>query len=195
MTNYKWLRGDFSGPYTGFDFRSYLPVNGQPGPFLPDVEEVMECETGWHYCLPDNVALWIEGCLVEWEPRGQCMNYKDKSVSRGGRIVRVITAWTPVVMAEFAAECSARHPEAAEWAEAARSAAALAAWADAARAPTCAAEWVDTAASAAYAAADTAARAATCTASLNAAVIAAAWAAEIRLQSRRILELCCEITN
>jgi len=59
---YKVLDHNFQACGGGtFDYREYLPTEDTPGAWLPEIQDVAECERGWHFTL-DPLA-W-SGCVV-----------------------------------------------------------------------------------------------------------------------------------
>ena len=61
---YKALTSDNKGPYSGFDFAPYLPAkckNGKwkAGKWLPKVEELEMCNSGYHTADANNIIEWL----------------------------------------------------------------------------------------------------------------------------------------
>ena len=50
MAYYKFLTSDHKGPYSEFDFSTYLPRGKRPGKWLPVVEQLEMCNSGYHAC-------------------------------------------------------------------------------------------------------------------------------------------------
>ena len=64
MKYYKFLTADNTGEYSGFDFTEYLPKGGKPGKWLPLIETLEECETGYHFCDKKNIVEWCNSQLL-----------------------------------------------------------------------------------------------------------------------------------
>ena len=46
-------------------FRDYLPTNDKPGPWLPEIEDISECERGYHVTLEPHIWIGSVVFLVE----------------------------------------------------------------------------------------------------------------------------------
>ena len=93
MTAYKFLSTNHRGPYTEFDFTPYLPTDDQPGPWLPEVETIELCESGYHACTDKHLIEWVNVELWEVELDGEIKSNDDKIVSQRMRFIRQLP-WT-----------------------------------------------------------------------------------------------------
>jgi hypothetical protein len=214
MTVYKTLTEEHRGPYSGFDFTEYLPGGEHAGEWLPEVDQLELCESGYHVTDAAHLLRWLDAEIWEVETSGESLAGDDKSVHQSVRFVRRLEAWNDKTARLFACWCvrqvwhlltDERSKKAVEVAEkyangeagtdelnaawtAARAAAWAAAWAawTAARAAAWAAAWAagDAARAAAWAAAWAAGDA-------GDAARAASWAA----QTNHLFEILGEATK
>ena len=77
MTLYKSLTEDNKGPYSEFDFTPYLPKNGKPGKWLPKVETLSICKSGWHGCEDGDILEYLNAQIFEIETRGEILKDGD----------------------------------------------------------------------------------------------------------------------
>ena len=66
MKYYKFLTADNKGEYSKFDYTEYLPDGDKPGKWLPEIETLSICESGYHACKASNLLK----CLVWSHPMG-----------------------------------------------------------------------------------------------------------------------------
>lgn len=93
MKYYKTLNSAHAGPFTNFSWP--LPENGQPGEFVPLIDgRLIQCERGYHFCELEDVLLWLDAHLYEFEPAGDVVKFNHKMVSRGGRLLRKVDGYT-----------------------------------------------------------------------------------------------------
>ena len=204
---YKFLTEDNYGEYSGFDFTEYLPNGDEPGPWLPEVEQLELCESGYHACTSNQLLNWCNAQLWEVEYKNEPEQHYNKVNGHCIRFVRKIDTWNDRTARLFAVWCAReelklvdepdpRSVEACNVAEryangeaikdelaAAWAAGGAAAWA-AAGAAAWAAAWA-----AAGAAAWAAAASAAAWDAASAAARAAAWAAAMAAQYKKLHEM------
>jgi len=88
MKYYKFLTENNKGQYSGFDFSNYLPKNGEPGEWLPKVESLNICHSGYHACKREDVFEWLNAQMFEVELRGKKITGDNKIASQEMRFVR-----------------------------------------------------------------------------------------------------------
>ena len=105
MTLYKFLTAEGCGPYSKSKWS--LPANGQPGDWMPKVEELVMCEAGYHACREKNLTDWIDTTCYEFEYRGELLEGDDKVVVQEARLVRKLN-WDAKAARLFACDCAER---------------------------------------------------------------------------------------
>jgi len=93
MKYYKFLTADNKGEYSGFDFTEYLSKGGKPGKWMPLIENLVECETGYHFCDKKNIAEWCNAQLFEIEYKGNIVEADKKYITQQIRFVKKIEKW------------------------------------------------------------------------------------------------------
>ena len=58
MKYYKFLQEDNCAPYSDFDYTEYLPNGGDPGPWLPRIDTVEICKSGYHATNDTHLLEW-----------------------------------------------------------------------------------------------------------------------------------------
>ncbi len=195
--------------YNGGIGKWNLPKNGEPGEWMPKIETIIPCQSGYHLCEMDDLILWLGPAIYTAEGKGEFIRHNnDKTVFQQARLLRHLDSWNERTARLFAADCAehvlpifekyypadqrpricisasrdfANGKITREQLTAARAALWSAAfWAAAAAAAAAAATATAAARDAAWAAA---AAAATATATATAAARDAAWAAEKKWQA------------
>ncbi len=106
MKYYKFLDKDNTGPYSNFDFTPYLPKGDKPGKWLPAVDALEMCNSGYHVCDADHLPEWANANLYEVEVKGRKLEGDDKSAHRQIRFVRKIDTWNDKTARLFACWCA-----------------------------------------------------------------------------------------
>lgn len=132
MTYLKFLCADGTTPYAHYPWPDDAPA-------LPGV--VVQCEHGYHFCLPEQAGQWIRERVAEIAPSGGVVNFGDKCATTS--TVHTIRQGTfdMVAFARWCAERANQHADAAA-ADAAAAYAAAAADADAAAERQAQGEWI-----------------------------------------------------
>jgi hypothetical protein len=107
MTLYKSLDKYNYSPYAGFDFTPYLPKNGKPGKWLPKVNDLELCASGYHGCEDGNILKYLRDNIYEVETRGKVKDGDDKFTAQHIRLVRKCEGWNEVNARLFACDCAA----------------------------------------------------------------------------------------
>ena len=106
MKYYKFLTEEHLGKYSRFDYTAYLPKNGKPGKWLPKVDSLLKCSSGYHACEPDQVARWINAELYEVEYRTKPEGDGEKVWGNKIRLVRKVEQWDERMQRLFAVWCA-----------------------------------------------------------------------------------------
>ena len=92
-TYYKFLTSGNTGEYSGFDYTAYLPKRGKPGKWLPKVNEVILCKSGYHGCVKADLFGWYNDSLYIIEFRGKKEKGEDKIAAQEMRFVKKVNGW------------------------------------------------------------------------------------------------------
>jgi len=105
MKYYKFLTSENKGAYSDFDYTDYLPKDGQPGKWLPKVEDLELCESGYHACTRKDVLRWVNTQMYEVELRGKKKNGNEKVVAQEMRFIRKVD-YNERILRLFACWCA-----------------------------------------------------------------------------------------
>ena len=106
MKYYKVLNEGMS-PYANYDYSPYLPQDGKPGKWLPKVDNLELCESGYHVTDAEHLINWIDGNqLFEVETNGKVLQGNDKITCKQIRLVRQIKGWHDKNLRLFACWCA-----------------------------------------------------------------------------------------
>jgi hypothetical protein len=103
---YKFLTKNNKGAYSGYDYTDYLPQGNKPGKWLPIVNDLVECASGYHACIIGDAVKWLEAICVEVEFKKEPIKADDKVLGNQMRIVRVIKSWNEQSARLFACDCA-----------------------------------------------------------------------------------------
>jgi hypothetical protein len=92
-TYYKFLQNDNTGEYSGFDYSKYLPKGFSKGEWLPKVENIELCESGYHVCTVENILEWKNEKLYIVELRGKTEDGDSKTVGQQMRFIKKVKGW------------------------------------------------------------------------------------------------------
>ena len=106
MKYYKFLTEYNTGEYSGFDFTPYLPQGDEPGEWLPEVERLELCESGYHACTADHLRDWCNAQLFEVEYKQEPEHHDTKVNGYCIRFVRKIDTWNDRTARLFAVWCA-----------------------------------------------------------------------------------------
>lgn len=99
---FKFFQKSGIAPFTGFDYRDYLPTDGKPGPWLPKVSRISLCKRGYHACKVGNVIDWYDAELYEVELRGRIYGINgNKVVAQQIRLLRRIKGYSESRLDKF----------------------------------------------------------------------------------------------
>ena len=101
---YKFLTEDNKGRYSGFDFTEYLPAD-QPGKWLPKVDKLEMCKSGYHACKKADVFEWLEAQMYEVEFSGKKLKGDNKDCAQEMRFIRKIESYNDKTLRLFACWC------------------------------------------------------------------------------------------
>ena len=105
MTYYKVLNNG-KGPYSGYDYTEYLPKDGKPGKWLPKVDKLELCVSGYHVTDAEHLIEWIDGNqLFEVAVKGKKLKSDDKTSCKQMRFIRKIDGWNDKNLHLFACWC------------------------------------------------------------------------------------------
>jgi hypothetical protein len=105
MKYYKFLTDEHKGEYSGSDFTDYLP-KGKPGKWLPKVEKLDKCSSGYHSCKPDQILQWLNAEMYEVEYKTPPEGDKEKVWGTQIRFVRKVDKWNDKTARLFAVWCA-----------------------------------------------------------------------------------------
>jgi hypothetical protein len=107
-TYYKFLTADQHGPYSRFDYKPYLPKGKRPGKWLPKLDNLAMCSTGYHVCELKDWRRWARADLYLVETKGDGVHSDDKSAFGQIRLVRKVDTWNQDNLVRFAVKCARR---------------------------------------------------------------------------------------
>ena len=103
---YKVLGKD-GQPCNGGSGKWHLPENGQPGHWMPKIENIIPCVRGYHLCRGEDLIFWINTEIYEAEGNGEFIRHGNtKDVFPEARLIKKITAWNEKNARLFAADCA-----------------------------------------------------------------------------------------
>ena len=83
-----------------------LPVDGQPGDWMPPISNIHPCKRGYHLGKGSQVLYWLGPTLWVAEGRGEHIEDENKIVFAQARLVQKIEGWTERTAQLFAADCA-----------------------------------------------------------------------------------------
>jgi hypothetical protein len=101
---YKFLNEDGSAIYGSGKWS--LPKDDQPGNWMPHVEELISCKSGYHLCRTEDLVIWMGPRLFVAEVRGDVVESDDKIVCHQARLIKEVTTWNKTTAQQFAIECA-----------------------------------------------------------------------------------------
>jgi len=105
MAYYKFLTSEHKGEYSDYDYSEYLPKENESGAWLPTVETLSICESGYHCFEPKDILSWINAELWEVEVGGDVLKGDKKLCAQQIRFIRKIEAWNEKTARLFACWC------------------------------------------------------------------------------------------
>jgi len=113
MAFYKFLEEGGIAPHSGWQWP--LPTKNEdgtwkPGEWTPAVNELVECEAGYHVTDMDNALGWANTEMYEVEaaPSSVFAKYDTKAAFSQCRLVRRIEKWNDRSARKFACDCADR---------------------------------------------------------------------------------------
>jgi hypothetical protein len=111
MLAYKFLCDGGVGLFSGFAWPR--PSDGRPGSWVDANGAIEPGGNGIHACRPADLPQWIDDELWRIELAGEMLEHDRGLVSRRGRLVERVEAWTPATAAALALDCALRARETA----------------------------------------------------------------------------------
>jgi len=105
MKYYKFLTEDNKGSNSGFDFTEYLPTD-KPGKWLPKIDDIVMCQSGYHACKKADVFEWINAQMYVVEFRGKKLKGDNKDCAQEMRFVRRVENYNDKILRLFACWCA-----------------------------------------------------------------------------------------
>ena len=84
----------------------HLPKGKRPGKWMPVIEELLICESGYHLCKGQDLVYWLNEEIYEAEYRGERIDEGYKIVVSQARLLRKVTAWNETTARLFACDCA-----------------------------------------------------------------------------------------
>ena len=81
MKYYKFLDEGNTGPYSNFDFTPYLPKGDKPGKWLPAVDALEMCDSGYHVCDADHLLERDAAWAAAWAAARDARDAKNKHLA------------------------------------------------------------------------------------------------------------------
>lgn len=82
-----------------------LPVDKKPGKWMPKIENIIPCRSGYHLCRREDLLLWLNEEIYEAEGRGKSIRDENKDVFQQARLIRKIDNWNEKNTRLFATDC------------------------------------------------------------------------------------------
>ena len=82
-----------------------MPKGSRPGKWMPKIENVVPCESGYHLCRLSDLPGWLGPVIWEAEGRGTKVLADDKVVFGQARLL-FATGWNEKAARLFAADCA-----------------------------------------------------------------------------------------
>jgi hypothetical protein len=110
MKFYKVLNEDGSCFYGGTG-KWPLPVGKEPGAWMPKLDKLEMCVSGYHIIKREQLVRWLGPAIFEVEVRGDTQWEEDKGIAQEARLVRKLDNWNEKNIRLFACDCadSVRH--------------------------------------------------------------------------------------
>jgi len=106
MKYYKFLTEEHKGEYSEFDFTAYLPKKGKPGKWLPKVDKLNKCSSGYHSCKPEQILQWLNAEMYEVEYKVEPEGDDEKVWGAQIRFIRKVDKWNDRTARLFAVWCA-----------------------------------------------------------------------------------------
>jgi hypothetical protein len=106
MLAYKFLCDGGIGLFSGFAWP--CPADGLPGLWVDADGALEQGGNGIHACRPADLPHWLNDELWHIELAGEIFEHDRGLVSRRGRLVERVDAWTPQAAAALARDCASR---------------------------------------------------------------------------------------
>ena len=84
----------------------FLPRGSRPGKWMPKIQTVELCSSGYHVCTIDQLREWIAPAVYVVEVRGMMVKDGRKSAWQQARLVRRVEGWGMDQMVEWAKACA-----------------------------------------------------------------------------------------
>ena len=105
MKYYKVLsRGGI--PANGGTGAWFLPKGKRPGKWMPKIDDIELCESGYHGCRRQDLVHWLGEEIYEVEYKGSVIVGDNKVVGEQARLIRKIDTWNDRTARLFAADCA-----------------------------------------------------------------------------------------
>jgi hypothetical protein len=91
--------------------RWHLPVDGQPGAWMPVIAKPVPCVRGYHLCRVQDLSRWLKVNAVVWSAEGGSTLVTDdetKAVTGKARLVSRVGVLHGRLLRAFATDCAAR---------------------------------------------------------------------------------------
>jgi len=85
-----------------------LPKDGKPGDWMPRIDRIETCVSGYHLCRERDLVDWLSDEIYEAEGRGEKIVDNNKVVFQEARLIRKLDKWNDRTARLFSADCAGR---------------------------------------------------------------------------------------
>src|SRR5271166_3837397 len=104
-TYYKVLNEDGSC-FHGGNGKWPLPEGTEPAAWMPKIEELKMCVSGYHILRAKDLVHWLGPAIFEVEVRGEILFADDKALTQQARLVKRFMTWNDRTARLFACDCA-----------------------------------------------------------------------------------------
>jgi len=106
MEAYYKVLGANGAAFNGGHGKWSLPHDGQPGEWMPRIEKLVPCQSGYHILTREQVVLLLGPAIHKVEWRGDIIRQFDKCVVSEARLICRFDTWNERTARLFACDCA-----------------------------------------------------------------------------------------